>query len=54
MKDKVCPGYCGLACVDGTCPKIENIRYCCEDCWLYKGCEDCCFNGTDMCEKGGE
>ena len=54
IEDKVCSGYCGVACVDGTCPQIENKRYRCEDCWLYKGCEDCCFDGTNMCEKGGK
>ena len=51
MKDKFCPDYCGLACVDGTCPQIENTRYRCEDCWLYKGCGDCYF--ADKCGKGG-
>lgn len=52
MKDKFCHDYCGLHCVDGTCPKIENNEYTCEECWLYKGCEDCYF--ADKCEEGGE
>lgn len=58
MGKTFCAGYCGLACVNGTCPKIENRRYHCIDCWLYKGCEDCCFKGTVYCDhpellKGG-
>ncbi len=26
----------------------------CKDCGYYRGCEDCCFSGTDLCikEKG--
>lgn len=56
MKDKFCPEYCGVACVNGTCPQIENTRYRCDECWLYEGCEDCAFNGEDCPrrnEKGG-
>ena len=43
MKDNVCPDYCGVACVNGSCPQIENKRYRCDDCWLYEGCKDCAF-----------
>lgn len=58
---KRCKGYCGLACVDGSCPIANREEYedCCipvvKNCWdchFYKGCEDCCFLGTDFCEKG--
>ena len=62
MKDKRCNGYCGVACVDGRCPiALYNEDFTqferkpsCKDCFYYKGCEDCCFEGMDMCEKGGE
>lgn len=50
-----CDAYCGVACVDGSCPKIENKQYRCVDCWLYKGCKDCCFDGDiDFCPKAKE
>lgn len=55
MIDKFCGAYCGVACVDGSCPKIENKQYHCVECWLYKGCKDCCFNGDiDYCPKAKE
>ncbi len=62
MKPEYCPGYVGVACVDGTCPvalREEETGYAsphlpCDDCWLYKGCEDCACLGTDMCEKARE
>ena len=54
MKEKFCPDYCGLACVNGTCPKIENKWYRCNDCWFYEGCKDCYFKGTDMCNRKNE
>ena len=53
---KVCKGYCGLACVDGTCPIANREEYeergyfvvrSCRECHFYKGCEDCCFDGTE-------
>lgn len=54
----VCPNYCGIACVDGSCPKANYEEYLergydvvrnCEECIYYKGCEDCCFNNTNEC-----
>lgn len=56
----ICPGYCGVACVDGSCPKALQDEYSergydvvrkCEDCCFYEGCKDCCFENTDMCVK---
>lgn len=50
MKMKICKGYLGLACVDGSCPIAnaeEYVERCmdvikkCDDCPFYKGCEDC-------------
>lgn len=66
MKEKRCTGYCGVACVDGHCPialynedsTMFERKPSCNDCFYYKGCEDCCFYETEMCEhkteKGGE
>lgn len=48
-----CNEYCGLACVDGTCATMnENaLELKCDECWLFKGCEDCYFRGTSECIK---
>ena len=55
---KQCKQYCGMACVDGTCPTANREEYeeqCipvvrnCRECHHYRGCEDCCFNGTEYC-----
>ena len=55
---KRCKGYCGLSCIDGTCPIANREEYeergydvpkSCRYCYRYEGCEDCYFNGTDMC-----
>ena len=66
MTEKRCKEYCGVACVDGRCPialynedsTLFERKPSCDDCFYHKGCEDCCFNSTDMCdhptEKGGE
>lgn len=57
---KVCKGYCGIVCVDGSCPKANQEEYeerCmnviknCKDCPFYKGCEDCVFFDTQYCIK---
>ncbi len=54
-----CKSYVGVACVNGTCPIAradEYEEYCmpvqrsCNNCWYYKGCEDCAFEGTEDCE----
>lgn len=56
----ICGGYCGVACIDGTCPIAlidEYIERCydvvreCIDCHKYRGCEDCAFADTDLCVK---
>lgn len=53
---KRCRDYVGVACVDGSCPKANAEEYeegCmdvisrCEDCFYYKGCEDCALSGTE-------
>lgn len=55
-----CKGYCGVFCVNGTCPTANWEEYAeraidvimkCDDCFYYKGCEDCFFYKTDMCIK---
>lgn len=63
MKNKnegYCNGYCGISCVDGSCPKANReeyaergmpVTYSCEDCIYYKGCVDCVFFGTELCVK---
>ncbi len=58
-KDDYCTGYCGVSCVDGSCPKALRDEYeergydvvrNCEECPRYKGCEDCAFDGTVLCD----
>lgn len=58
---EVCKGYCGVACVDGSCPIANRDEYAergydvinsCSECSCYNGCKDCAFNGTSMCIKG--
>lgn len=55
---EICKGYCGVACVSGCCPMALSDEFIergydviksCEDCFYYKGCEDCCFENTSMC-----
>ena len=56
-----CEAYCGVACVDGSCPLASRLDYYdrgydtindCDECHYYKGCEDCCFDGDiDYCPK---
>lgn len=57
----ICSNYCGVACVDGNCPIALADKYQevgmdvirdCSFCIFYKGCEDCCFYGTEFCVKG--
>lgn len=64
--DGYCSGYCGIACVDGSCPlfnmvkcigKGKSVTHFCINCFYYKGCVDCCFFGTELCveaENGKE
>jgi len=59
--DKRCIGYCGVSCIDGTCPKANIDEYAergydiiksCEECIYYEGCKDCYFyDKIDMCEN---
>lgn len=55
---RICYGYVGLTCVDGSCPiaNMEKYEDCCmpvikkcEDCSFYKGCEDCAVFDTEYC-----
>lgn len=57
---KRCKGYVGLACVDGSCPIANMEEYeerCmdvitkCDNCFYYKGCNDCALLGTEYCIK---
>ncbi len=61
-RDKAwCGGYVGVACIDGTCPRIKvnqdeyqerciPVVWNCKECHFYRGCEDCAFFGTKYCE----
>ena len=61
-KEKICKSYCGVTCINGSCPialYYEDItkfkrKPSCKNCVYYKGCEDCCFENTDMCVKVGD
>lgn len=55
---KRCKSYVGVACVNGLCPKANADEYAercmdvisdCNDCFYYKGCEDCAFVDTGYC-----
>lgn len=58
MMDKKnrCEGYCGVTCVNGSCPQALADQYpeygyepcTCEECGYYKGCENCCFQGDEL------
>lgn len=57
---KYCRGYCGVTCVDGSCPAANREEYeerCipvvrnCRECHMYKGYEDCYFDGTEYCTQ---
>lgn len=61
--DKRCSSYVGLSCVDGSCPIANSETYMeygvpcinnCNDCWMYKGCEDCGLCGTEYCDIGSD
>ena len=45
---KICDSYCGLACVNGSCLIALKIEFC-KDCCYYMGCEDCIFEGSEIC-----
>lgn len=57
---KRCSNYVGLACVDGSCPvanadiylsRCMEVIKSCNECFYYKGCEDCALAGTEYCDK---
>ena len=57
-----CVNYCGVTCVNGSCPNALADEYpeygyehcTCEECGYYKGCEDCCFaDKPEYCDKSG-
>lgn len=57
---KICSGYVGVHCVDGSCPKANAEEYAerdmdviksCKECIFYSGCDDCCFYETEYCVK---
>lgn len=53
-----CDCYCGVSCVDGSCPialadiyqeyGMDVVRSC-DGCIFYRGCDDCAFAGSDLC-----
>jgi len=60
MSEERCAWYCGVACVDGSCPVANRDEYAergydvvhdCGECGFYKGCEDCTFDRTEDCIK---
>ena len=58
---KTCEGYVAVRCIDGSCPIALRDEYqeygipvvwSCEECVDYDGgCENCIFEGTDVCIK---
>lgn len=59
---KICPEYCGVACIDGSCPMANIVEYMerdydvvhnCNECHYYRGCKDCYFydNLEYPCER---
>lgn len=56
----ICERYCGVTCVDGSCPIANRDEYAergydvirdCDECIYYAGCEDCAFAETDICPE---
>lgn len=59
-KEERCHSYVGISCVDGSCPIANQEEYeergiplvkACENCFMYRGCEDCGLYGTEYCQK---
>lgn len=56
-KEKRCKYYCGITCVNGNCPialynedsTLFEKKPTCNNCYYYKGCEDCYFSDTEDC-----
>ena len=54
MLNGICKDYCGLACVNGSCPIARQEEYAecgydtikeCGDCPYYDGCKGCVLEG---------
>lgn len=57
MKKKICSDYCGVACIDGSCPNAllednpdyfvdvygQSSKIKCSDCIYNEQCKDCCI-----------
>ena len=57
MRKKICKDYCGVACIDGSCPNAllednpdyfvdvygQSSRIKCSDCAYNEQCKDCCI-----------
>lgn len=53
---KRCPSYTGVSCIDGTCPIANRDEYQeygipivwdCNECHMYRGCDDCYWCDED-------
>ena len=63
QKQKYCPEYVGVSCINGQCPKAVAEEYphgeidaprSCRECWLRGGCDDDCYFYRDgQCEING-
>ena len=57
-----CINYVGVTCVNGNCPNALADDYpeygyehvTCEECGHFKGCTDCAFYGTHLCDPINE
>ena len=52
MKD--CEEYCGIACIDGSCPRASGTKdqrgkILCENCPYNHGCIDCTYRFENVC-----
>ena len=55
-----CGNYCGVVCINGSCPMALRDEYMergydivhnCDECIHYRGCDDCYFaDKPDLCE----
>lgn len=55
---KTCPNYCGISCIDGSCPIALQEEYSeqgcdtiksCDECYRNNGCDDCAWEDTELC-----
>jgi len=56
----ICDRFCTVNCVDGSCPIALReeyaergipVVYSCNECVNHTSCDDCNWQGTDMCDK---